>query len=122
MIVAKSNSSLTLILNASISFFSKTVTTTQYACRITPGIQSYFITEDGYPCENSPDEYAFYFEQAYSAEADRRLYIDNIVKTATPSFGHLVLAALLKMDHSKAIWTTYFTTAVSCTSKAKVIA
>ncbi len=71
-------------------------------------IQSYFGIENGYPDENSAEEYAFYFERAYPAEADRRQYIDNMVKAATPSYGHLVLAALLKMNHSKAIWTTNF--------------
>ncbi len=71
-------------------------------------IQSHFANGNGYPSENSPDEYAFYFEQAYPAEADRRLYIDNMVKAATPSYGHMVLASLLKMEHSRVIWTTNF--------------
>jgi hypothetical protein len=39
---------------------------------------------------------------------DRRSYIDRKVKAATPSYGHLALAGLLKMDLARVVWTTNF--------------
>jgi NAD-dependent SIR2 family protein deacetylase len=42
-------------------------------------LQRYFNNKDGYPAENSEDEYAFYFETLYPSPADRRRYIDQLV-------------------------------------------
>lgn len=71
-------------------------------------IQLHFDSLPGAPKENDPDEYGYYFEQAYPNEADRRKYIDQMVSSAVPSFGHLALASLLKMEKARAIWTTNF--------------
>ncbi len=66
-----------------------------------------FIAADT-PADNAPDEYGHFFALAYPSEADRRKYIEQMLATAKPSYGHLMLAALLKMDKARAIWTTNF--------------
>jgi len=71
-------------------------------------IQSHFNGAAGVPSEHSPEEYSYYFERAYSAEADRRAYIEGKLSGASPCYGHLVLAALVKLGKTKAIWTTNF--------------
>ena len=71
-------------------------------------IQHYFDSMGSAPKEDDPEEYSYYFEEAYPHEADRRKYIDQLVSKASPSFGHLSLAALLKMDRARVIWTTNF--------------
>lgn len=71
-------------------------------------IQRFFDDTGGYPARWADDEYAFYFERAYPDEADRRSYIDQVVRTASPSFGHLALAGLLKADRARVVWTTNF--------------
>jgi hypothetical protein len=71
-------------------------------------IQQHFDDEGGYPPRGADDEYAFYFERTYPDEMDRRSYIDRKVKAATPSFGHLALASLLKIGMAHVVWTTNF--------------
>lgn len=71
-------------------------------------LQAYFDGAGGYPALNAPDEYAFFFEVAYPAEADRRRYIEQYVSAARPSYGHLALAALMKLDMARLVWTTNF--------------
>jgi hypothetical protein len=39
---------------------------------------------------------------------DRRAYIENKVSAATPSYGHIALAGLLKMSKAHIVWTTNF--------------
>lgn len=70
-------------------------------------IQRYFDDQGGYAPAWS-DEYAFHFERAYPNEMDRRKYIERMVAAATPSYGHLALAGLLKMDKAHVVWTTNF--------------
>lgn len=71
-------------------------------------LQQFFDSLNEFSAVEKDDEYAFYFERAYPAESDRRRVIEEVVKTATPSFGHLALAALLKLDKSRVVWTTNF--------------
>ena len=61
-------------------------------------VQRYFDDVGGYPPLWADDEYAFYFERAYPDEADRRTYIEQKVRAATPSYGHLVLAETLQAE------------------------
>jgi len=71
-------------------------------------LQRYFDSIGGFPPENSDDEYAHYFEVTYPAEPDRRRYIEGLVSAASPSYGHIALAALLKLDKVRIVWTTNF--------------
>jgi NAD-dependent SIR2 family protein deacetylase len=71
-------------------------------------IQGYFDTEGSHPPLDSEEEYAHYFELAYPLESDRRTYIEAKTADAKPSYGHLALAALLKAECTRAIWTTNF--------------
>lgn len=71
-------------------------------------IQLYFDDAGGYPTFSADDEYAFYFERALPDAADRRAYIEQKVRAASPSYGHMALAGLLKMDKARVIWTTNF--------------
>ncbi len=71
-------------------------------------IQQHLDADGHCPMRDSADEYACYFERTYPDESDRRRYIDNMVRVATPSYGHLALAALLRLDRIRAMWTTNF--------------
>jgi len=71
-------------------------------------LQQYFDNLAGHPPQGSPEEYASYFALAYPAEADRRTYIERAVSGAVPSYGHLAVAALMKLDKARIIWTTNF--------------
>lgn len=71
-------------------------------------LQAYFDSKAGFPAEASNDEYAFYFQYLYTAEADRRRYIDQLVSRGKPSYGHKALSALMKLDKARIVWTTNF--------------
>lgn len=71
-------------------------------------IQSYFDTKKTYPVSGAETEYAYYFETLYQNENDRRRYIEQLVSNGKPSYGHLVLASLLKLDKIRVVWTTNF--------------
>ena len=71
-------------------------------------LQQYFDSKEGFPKRDSDDEYAYYFETALPNEADRRRYLDNLLASATPSYGHIALAALMKLDKTRIVWTTNF--------------
>jgi NAD-dependent SIR2 family protein deacetylase len=71
-------------------------------------LQAYFDRVVGYPAPYASDEYAHFFEAAYPAEQDRRQYIERCVSGAHPSYGHLALAALMKLDMVRLVWTTNF--------------
>lgn len=71
-------------------------------------LQQYFDGVTDAPEENADDEYAYYFEAAFPHEADRRRYLDQKMVGANPSYGHRALAALLKLDRARVIWTTNF--------------
>jgi NAD-dependent SIR2 family protein deacetylase len=71
-------------------------------------LQQHFNTAGGFPPENSDEEYSHYFKTTYPDEQDRRRYIDRLVSNAAPSYGHLALAALMKLDRARLVWTTNF--------------
>jgi hypothetical protein len=60
------------------------------------------------PAAGSPDEYASLFEAVYPAEPDRRAYLDAKLSGAKPSYGHLALAALMRAQKARLVWTTNF--------------
>lgn len=73
-------------------------------------IQQYF---DGhlpgtYPPEDDPREYEVYFQKAWPHESDRRTYIDSAIAQGGESFGQLCLAALVRCDAARIVWTTNF--------------
>lgn len=71
-------------------------------------LQDYCDGTGLYPPPGGDDEYAAYFEAVYPREDLRRRYIQEKVSGGTPSHGHLVLAALLKLQRARVIWTTNF--------------
>jgi len=71
-------------------------------------LQAYLRTLGGSPPDGSDGEYEHYFEAVHSSEADRRRYIEDMVRQARPSHGHLSLAGLLKLDKARLVWTTNF--------------
>ena len=71
-------------------------------------LQGHIDSAGNLPGLNSIEEYAALFEAVYPAEADRRAYIAAKTSGARPSYGHLVLAALMKAGRTKLIWTTNF--------------
>jgi NAD-dependent SIR2 family protein deacetylase len=71
-------------------------------------LQRYFDAQGTFPPENSPEEYAAYFEETYADAADRRAVLESYMAGAKPSYGHLVLAALMKMAKLRIVWTPNF--------------
>lgn len=72
-------------------------------------IQDYLDTNGLYPkSEEDGDEYTYYFEKAISSPADRQAYIQQLMNNSSPSYGHLVLAALAKLSKAPIVWTTNF--------------
>ena len=71
-------------------------------------ITSYFDGAHGFPPAGDPGEYSTAFEIAYPEAADRRSYIENAVRRATPSFGHRVLASLISGGVIRCLFTTNF--------------
>ena len=71
-------------------------------------LQAHFDSAGTYPPLSDAGEYAHFFEAAYPAEQDRRQYIQQHVSIARPSYGHLALAALMKLDMVRLVWTTNF--------------
>lgn len=71
-------------------------------------LQGHFDALGTFPAEGADDEYATFFEAAHPNEADRRAVIDRMVASAAPSYGHLVLAALLRLGRARVVWTTNF--------------
>jgi len=71
-------------------------------------LQAYFDSTGEFPKENDPAEYAVYFERALPDEQDRRRYLEQLLSTASPSYGHLVLAHLISLDRVRLVWTTNF--------------
>src|SRR5712692_1194922 len=71
-------------------------------------IQRHFDATGKFPPEGSDDEYPAYFEATYPADKDRRAFLDPLFAAKEPSFGHYVLAHLLKGDKTHVVWTTNF--------------
>jgi hypothetical protein len=73
-------------------------------------LQGFFDARTSYPARGDPQEYALYFEAAFPDERDRRKFIEEAVRGTRPSYGHLVLATLLKVGRAELIWTPNFDT------------
>lgn len=71
-------------------------------------ITSYLDGAHGFPPAGDPGEYSTAFEIAYPEAADRRSYIENAVRRASPSFGHRVLASLISGGVIRCLFTTNF--------------
>lgn len=71
-------------------------------------LQSHFDSKGTFPPEGADDEYSRYFEAAYPHEMDRRKYIEQQTAGGTPSFGHRMLALLVKHEKIRLVWTTNF--------------
>lgn len=71
-------------------------------------LEQHFAQDSRFPPLDSAEEYAAYFEELYPNESDRRRYIHDLVSDATPSYGHIVLSALLAINKLNVIWTTNF--------------
>lgn len=71
-------------------------------------LQSYLDQTKQFPVSGSPEEYCGFFEATYPDAADRRRYIDQMLQSGKPAFGHHVLAAMLRLDKARLVWTTNF--------------
>jgi len=60
-------------------------------------LEQCFDDDPTYPRVGAADEYAVLFERTYPDEEDRRSYLQSAIVEATPSYGHLVLAALFRL-------------------------
>ena len=71
-------------------------------------IDAHIESMGGMPSPGAPDEYAALFEAAYPAEQDRREFLDAKMRGATPSYGHMALATLMRQQLTRIVWTTNF--------------
>jgi hypothetical protein len=71
-------------------------------------LQAHIDSLRSLPSAGHPDEYAALFEAVYSAESDRRVYLDSKMSGAKPSYGHIALATLMKGQSCRIVWTTNF--------------
>ncbi|MFZ2493210.1 MAG: SIR2 family protein [Thermoanaerobaculia bacterium] len=71
-------------------------------------IQGYLDATGRFPKAGDADEYASLFEFAYPDAKDRRTALSGLLTGARPSFGHRGLAALMRMDAARVVWTTNF--------------
>ena len=71
-------------------------------------LDAHFVNVGGFPSADAAEEYAAFFEAAYPNPSDRRLYLERFLTGVKPSFGHLVLAALMKAGQTRLLWTTNF--------------
>ena len=71
-------------------------------------IDAHIESLGGMPSPGVPDEYAALFEAAYPAEQDRREFLDAKLRGATPSYGHMALATLMRQQLTRLVWTTNF--------------
>ena len=71
-------------------------------------IQTYLDATNRFPPAGDADEYAALFEYAYPDPKDRRTRLDALLSGAQPSYGHSVLAALMKLGLARVVWTTNF--------------
>lgn len=71
-------------------------------------IDEYLGATGRFPAPNCEVEYAELFLNAHPDESDRRRFIDRMVSQATPSYGHLALAALASLGKTRITWTTNF--------------
>lgn len=71
-------------------------------------LNRYFAEIGAFPSPGSPEEYAAFFEAAYPDANDRRTTLEEYVRGARPSYGHIALAALMKIGKVRVLWTVNF--------------
>ncbi len=71
-------------------------------------IQAFFDSSGGYPKLNENAEYSEYFARVLPDEGDRRRFLDDKLRGAKPSYGHICMAAICSLDKGRIIWTTNF--------------
>jgi len=71
-------------------------------------LQQYFDGKGTFPPRGSDEEYASYFEAAIPNEGDRRRFLEGLLLGASLSYGHIALAALMRMGKVRITWTTNF--------------
>ena len=71
-------------------------------------IQRWLDLQQGFPDNNSEEEYSFYIEKAFPDERDRISYFENLFRDKQPSIGYHLLAFLAKNNIVPSIWTTNF--------------
>lgn len=71
-------------------------------------IQAYLDSTHRFPPAGAPDEYAALFEYSFPDPKDRRTRLDALLSGAQPSYGHNVLAAMMKLELARVVWTTNF--------------
>lgn len=71
-------------------------------------IQNYFDTQGNCPVFDSPEEYSYYFERAFSSPRDRSEYIAKQTSGMQLTYGHKVMGVLMKNGHLNLIFTTNF--------------
>lgn len=76
-------------------------------------LQDFVDGQTGHPAPDSPEEYAHLFEAVYPSEIDRRTYIDGKVSGASPSYGHVALATLMRAGRLPIVWSTNFDSLVT---------
>ena len=70
-------------------------------------LEEYFIKNNIVP-KNNENDYSFYFELAYPDSDIRRKIIEDVVKDIKPSYGHKIIATMMKMNLCRCVWTTNF--------------
>lgn len=78
------------------------------AAAVRQHLQAHIDSTNSLPPSGAANEYSVLFENVFPAEADRRTYLDAKLGGAKPSYGHMALAALMKADHTRIVWTTNF--------------
>jgi hypothetical protein len=71
-------------------------------------LDRYFVEVGSFPKPGSPEEYAAFFEAAYPDANDRRTILEEYFRGARPSYGHIALAALMRMSKVRILWTVNF--------------
>lgn len=71
-------------------------------------LSNYFESLGTFRSEGSPEEYAAFFEATYPDASDRRAVLESYITGAKPSYGHLVLAALMELGKVRIVWTLNF--------------
>lgn len=71
-------------------------------------LQEHIDSMESLPKVGDPTEYSALFEEVFRSEADRRTYLDSKMTGAKPSYGHLVLATLMRGQQARLVWTTNF--------------
>ncbi len=71
-------------------------------------IQNYFTSQNACPPYNSPEEYSYYFERAFSSAIDRSQYISQQTLGLQLTYGHKVMGILMKHKFINLIFTTNF--------------